>query len=139
MTGRAGTPRLLVVEGVRRPLVGVERRALAGLLELLLEDLALVLVLMDRAGELFVEPALLRLDAAHEIVEVLRRRLLLVGPDDRSRLGVDLEQGLAAGTDDVERLGHEGIVLPEERKRTGRYRRGGSGASGAAGPQDLKL
>src|SRR5262245_41010025 len=128
MTGRAGTPGLLVVERVRRPLVGVERRALAGLLELLLEDLALVLVLMDGAGELLVEPALLGLDAAHEVVEVLRRRLLLVGPDDRARLGVDLEQGLAAGTDDVERLGHEGIVLPG--KRNGTWRGGAAPGRG---------
>src|SRR5262249_19457455 len=120
MTGRAGTPGLLVVERVRRPLVRVERRPLAGLLELLVEDLALVLVLVDGAGELLVEPALLGLDAVHEIVEVLRRRLLLVGPDDRAGLGVDLEQGLAAGTDDVERLGHGGIVLPEKREGTAR-------------------
>ena len=35
------------------------------------------------------------------------RGLLLVGPDDRPRLGVDLEQRLAAGTGNVERFRHD--------------------------------
>jgi hypothetical protein len=41
--------------------------------------------------------AALALDAVHQIVEVLGRGLLLVHPDDRARLRVDLQEGAAAG------------------------------------------
>src|SRR5262249_16275563 len=91
---------LLVGEGIRRAPGRIGRRPAAGLLELLLEDLLLVPVLLHRARELLVESALLGVDAVHEVVEVLGRRLLLVGPHHRSRLRVHLQQGTAAGTSD---------------------------------------
>src|SRR6185503_14921705 len=103
---------LLVVEGVRRADVRIGVGALAGLLELLLEDLLLVLVLLDRALELLVQDAALALDAVHQIVEVLGRGLLLVHPDDRARLRVHLEQRSAARSGDVDGLGHGRILAP---------------------------
>src|SRR6185503_17312443 len=97
---------LLVVEGVRRPDVGIGVGPLARLLELLLEDLLLVLVLLHRALELLVQDAALALDPADQVVEVLGRGRLLVYPDDRARLGVHLEEGTATGTGDVHGLRH---------------------------------
>jgi hypothetical protein len=91
------------VGGLRR---GVGLGALAGLLELLLQDLARVLRVLDRAGELFVEDSLLRLHAVDEVVEVLGRCLLLVGPHHRARLRVHLQERLAARAGHVERFGH---------------------------------
>src|SRR5207237_131713 len=60
--------------------------------------------------ELVLEHALLRLHARDELVEVLGRRLLLVRPHHGARLRVHLQQGAAAGTGDVQGLGHVPIL-----------------------------
>src|SRR5689334_16269995 len=71
---------LFVVEGIRRPLVGVELRAPARLLELLFEDVLLVFGLLHRTRELLVELALVRAHARDEVVEVARGLLAFLGP-----------------------------------------------------------
>src|SRR5262245_28976018 len=101
---------LVVVEGVGRSGSRVGLSALARLLELLVEELPGVPGLLHGALELLVELALLAAHAAHEVVEVLRRGLLLVHPDDAARLGIDLQERLAAGAGDVERFRHVQIV-----------------------------